>query len=142
MRFPRRPVGASRLVVTLMLLIFSAHHAAPDAPIWTGGAAHGSGGAHDHAPSEHSDSDASSLGANPSSATELSFSSTHDHIHGHCELCFSSAFHLPVSAVAPPRPNLEETGADLQSGWLQITGDARLPDAHAPPCARNERLWD
>ena len=139
MRFPRRLVGASRCLIALMLLIFSAHHAAPDAPVWTG---HWGGGIHgEHHAHGASSEDGISFEFDSSNefrsaqASGLFFAAVHDHTHAHCELCFGSAFNLPVTAVAPPRANLEAASAGLRSRTLQIAGDARLPDAHAPPRA-------
>jgi hypothetical protein len=98
------------------LLIFSAHHAAPDAPIWMGGTQ-----VHQHHSLERA-------------GTALSFSAAHDHDrHGHCELCFSGSFQLPVGFVAPPRHMDGQSANWHEAIGLEFANDIGLPDAHAPP---------
>jgi hypothetical protein len=104
------------LVLTVWLLIFSAHHAAPDAPIWMGGTQ-----VHHHHSLERA-------------GTALSFSAAHDHNrHGHCELCFSGSFHLLAAFAAPPRHLNVQNANSVSTVQLEFAGDVGLPDAHAPP---------
>ncbi len=116
MRSRRRWQLASRLVLTLWLLVFSAHHAAPDAPVWSG-----AGHTHQH-------------GSLEGAGTALAFSVAHDHDgHEHCELCFSGGFQLPVGFVAPPRYKDGQAANWHEAPGLEFANDIGLPDAHAPP---------
>jgi hypothetical protein len=114
MRLPRRVTNATlRLLWTLLLVVFSAHHAAPDAPIWQGA---GFASHHDH-------------------SSELAFTSVHADHHSHCELCFASAFAPSATVRSLPRVALldpRSSSAALDRGAAR---DQRLPEAHAPPRA-------
>jgi uncharacterized membrane protein len=105
--------------LTLWLLVFSVHHAAPNAPIWTG----------QHRSSSHAHHEANA--ANP--ASSRAFTAIHDHIHSHCELCFSNSFNLPVQLPAPLRPAENQRITTHLESAEQFDTDIGLPDAHAPP---------
>jgi hypothetical protein len=104
-----------RLLWALMLVVFSAHHAAPGAPIWTGG----SGSAHGH---------------HASASKEPRFVAVHDHdaLH-HCELCHSSAFQVPSEVAGVPRALLRALQSNAITAALSTSSDLRLPQPHAPP---------
>jgi hypothetical protein len=108
--------------LTLWVLVFSAHHAAPNAPIWTGESSSG-GHAHEH------------LAASKSPQSITAFTAVHEHIHSHCELCFSSAFNLPLRLRAALRPAENRLVTTRLEAAAQFDADVGLPDAHAPPHA-------
>jgi hypothetical protein len=107
---------ASRLILTLCLLVFGAHHAAPNAPIW------------------HGEPWTNHTGLHAAHETRpLAFTSNHDHLSSHCELCFSSAFNLIVASHEPPRPDLHAPLGSRETLEARVRLDLGLPDAHAPP---------
>ncbi|NJK45550.1 MAG: hypothetical protein HC933_15900 [Pleurocapsa sp. SU_196_0] len=122
---PRVRTRASRLLLTLWLLVFSAHHAAPNAPIWTGRDI--SSGHRHHG--VHSQGAAWTQGA----ASSLAFTAVHEHVHSHCELCFSSAFNLPVRLRVALRPAEKQWLITRFESVVHSAGDVGLPNAHAPP---------
>jgi hypothetical protein len=88
---PRASTRASRWLLTLWLLVFSAHHAAPNAPIWRAAAWHEGTRAHHRVVHE---------------PECVKLVQPHEHLHSHCELCFSSSFNVPLPLSAPLRPTL------------------------------------
>lgn len=130
MRFSRRAIKASlRLLWTLLLVVFSAHHAAPNAPIWHGvgfdgagfnGAGFNGAGLEAHA-------------SHQSHSSQLAFTAVHSDHHSHCELCFTSAFAPPASARSLPRVELVNPPGSSALVDLGFARDQRLPEAHAPP---------
>ena len=118
MRGSRRITKASlRLLWTLLLVVFSAHHAAPNAPIWHGAGLSSS--------SQHS--------AQHDHSSELSFTAVHTDHHSHCELCFTSAFTPPATVRSFPRVALNDPRASWNVALHGFARDQRLPEAHAPP---------
>lgn len=115
MRSSRRVTRASlRLWWTLLLVVFSAHHAAPDAPIWHGAGFQSHASHHNH-------------------SSELAFTAPHTDHHSHCELCFTNAF-APVATLRDlPRVTLLSAQNSSDGLSLGFARDQRLPEAHAPP---------
>lgn len=118
MRFPRRAVARAslRLFWTLLITVFSAHHTAPNAPIW-------------HSSSQH----CSSHSAQHNHSIELVFTAPHADHQSHCELCFTSAFAPPAILNSVPRVALVNPKAASALLSLGFASDQRLPEAHAPP---------
>jgi hypothetical protein len=96
----------------LVLLVFSAHHAAPGAPLWRGSQSH----------------------VHHQISSELSLSTAHDHALHHCELCHASAFQLPLTLAGVPRAPLSGLEVATREVAFARVADLRLPVAHAPPC--------
>ena len=118
-------------LMTLWLIVFSAHHAAPDAPIWYGGlAAHSAA----HTEVEHAHDQGLDAPLEAMSGPDVAaFTASHDHAHGHCELCFGSAFQLPAALKAPLRPVRRASLPGIRLPGRALALDVALPDAHAPP---------
>ena len=115
MRLSRRITKAvPRLLWTLLLVVFSAHHAAPNAPIW-----HGAWLELGHAGHSHS--------------SELAFTAPHADHQSHCELCFASAFSPPATRSSLPRAAFLNLRASSDAALRGFASDLRLPEAHAPP---------
>ena len=122
MRGSRRITRAAvRLLWTLLLLVFSAHHAAPNAPIWHSSNQHGS--------SQHS----SDYSAERDYSSELFFTAPRADHDSHCELCFTSAFAPPATARGLPRVALLNPQNSSAAALRGFARDQRLPEAHAPP---------
>ena len=120
MRLSRRTSRAAlRLLWTLLLVVFSAHHAAPNAPIWHGAGIYSS--------SQHS--------AQHDHSSELAFSAVHADHQSHCELCFTSAFAPPATVRSLPRVALLNPRVSWDVAQYGFARDQRLPEAHAPPRA-------
>lgn len=95
-------------------MLFSAHHAAPDAPIWHGAGFESHASHHDH-------------------SSEQAFTAIHSDHHSHCELCFTSAFAPPALSLSLPRVALLDPRASWDNALHGMASDQRLPEAHAPP---------
>ncbi|NJK46152.1 MAG: hypothetical protein HC933_19535 [Pleurocapsa sp. SU_196_0] len=118
-------VSIMRWLLVWTLLVFSAHHAAPNAPIWTG--KHASS-AHEH----HADHVRDSA-ANPT------FTAVHDHLHSHCELCFSMRLQSERSPNLTAAPHAERN-ARLEPRVQRAVRRRRWIARRARPAAHLNRV--
>ena len=114
MRWSRRATRVSlRLLWRLLLVIFNAHLAAPNSPVW-----HGLSGYMHH-----------------SHSSELALIAVHTDHQSHCELCSSSAFQADTTLSGVPRAAFCGSRAAKCAVSSSVALGLRLPEAHAPPRA-------